>query len=66
MQCIKTQRGFGIGASQFKSKKPVGCYTGIPPLKEEQLRDVAECAAIIAGIFAMMWYHNRLEKPYRM
>lgn len=26
---------------------------------------IAECGIIIGGIFAMMWYHVRLEKRYR-
>ena len=38
--CIVAMIMLGIGASQLKSKEPVGFYTGERPPKAEQLSDV--------------------------
>lgn len=38
--CFAALLMIGIGISQLRSKDPVGFYTGVPPLKAGQLRDV--------------------------
>ena len=38
--CLTAAVMIGIGVSQYKSRKPVGFYTGVKPPEEKSLRDV--------------------------